>query len=148
MLGLQAPERPGKPEKDGEVPPSPRKEKDRRTVLVIDDEIALLTLISDVLEESGFTVLAVPDGPAGLAILQSGQPVDLLLTDIRLPKGMNGRQVAEAARNNRPALKILLMTGYAGSVLDDWPLAAGMELLTKPFDLIRLADRVRHLIED
>jgi CheY-like chemotaxis protein len=147
MLGLQAPDRPGKPEKGGEAFPSPHSEKERRTVLVIDDEIALLTIISDVLEESGFTVLTEPDGPAGLAILRSDRPIDLLITDIRLPKGMNGREVAEAARLARPALKILFMTGYAGSVLDGGPLAAGMEIMTKPFDLVRLADRVKRLIE-
>lgn len=116
--------------------------------MVIDDEVALLAIIADVLEESGYKVLTVSDGPAGLDILRTEQPVDLLITDIRLPKGMNGREVAQAARTTRPQLKILFMTGYAGSALDGTdPLAAGMEMMTKPFDLVRLADRVRRLIE-
>jgi len=147
MLGLQEPARPGKPIDGGEVFPSPQTGNKRRTVLVIDDEVALLAIIADVLEEDGFTVLTVADGPAGLDILRSDQAIDLLITDIRLPKGMNGREVAEAARMTRPELKILFMTGYAGSALDDGPLAAGMEVMTKPFNLIRLADRVTRLIE-
>lgn len=147
MLGLQAPERPGKPEGFGEGFPSPSSGNERATVLVIDDEVALLAIISDVLEESGFRVLTAADGPSGLDILRSDQPLDLLLTDIRLPKGLNGREVADAARLMRPELRILFMTGYAGSALDKGPLAAGMEIVTKPFDLSRLADRVRRLIE-
>jgi CheY-like chemotaxis protein len=148
MLGLQAPEQVGKPANGGNTLPSLKAALDSRTVLVIDDEVALLAIIADVLEESGYTVLTVPDGPAGLDIVHSGQPIDLLITDIRLPKGMNGREVAEAARMARPQLKILFMTGYAGSAFDGTDrLAAGMELMTKPFDLIRLADRVRRLID-
>jgi len=147
MFGLQSPEKPGNPGKRGEVFPPFQTDEARRTVLVVDDEVALLTIIADVLEESGFTVLTVPDGPAGLEIVRSDQPIDLLLTDIRLPKGLNGREVAEAARTVRPGLKILFMTGYAGSALDGGPLAAGMEIVTKPFDLGRLADRVNRLIE-
>lgn len=136
MLGLQA------PEEYNEVRLPPGREEQGATVLVIDDEAALLAIISEVLEEGGYQVVAVPDGPAGLDVIRSGQPIDLLLTDIRLPKGMNGRQVAEAARDIRPQIKVLFMTGYAGSVLDDTA-----EVMIKPFDLNRLADRVRRLIE-
>lgn len=148
MLGLQAPEQTGKPESGGNALPSLDTARDSRTVLVIDDEAALLTIISDVLEESGYRVLTASDGPAGLEILRSEQSVDLLITDIRLPKGMNGREVAQAARTTRPCLKILFMTGYAGSAFDGVdPLAVGTELMTKPFDLLRLVDRVHRLIE-
>ena len=149
MLGLQPPENSGKPILGGDVLPSLQPENERRTVLVIDDEVALLAIIADVLEESGFRVLTAADGPAGLEIIRSSQPLDLLITDIRLPKGMNGREVALAARTTRPDLKILFMTGYAGSVFEsNEPLASGMEVMTKPFDLIRLAARVSRLIED
>lgn len=148
MLGLQPPEKSGKPENGGNTLTSLQSAQDSGTVLVIDDEVALLAIIADVLEESGYRVLTVSDGPAGLDILRSEQAVDLLITDIRLPKGMNGREVARAARMNRPQLKILFMTGFAGSALDGSdPLSAGMEMMTKPFDLVRLADRVRRLIE-
>jgi len=147
MLGLQALGKTGKPKDGGEVLPSRQTGNERRTILVIDDEVALLAIIADVLEENGFIVLTVADGPAGLELLRSDRAIDLLITDIRLPKGMNGREVAEAARMTRPDLKVLLMTGYAGSALDGGPLAGGMEVMTKPFNLIRLADRVTRLIE-
>lgn len=148
MLGLQAPERTGKPEDGCNAHPSFKTATECRTVLVIDDEVALLAIISDVLEESGYDVVTVPDGPAGLDILLSERRIDLLITDIRLPKGMNGREVAEAARRVRPRLKVLFMTGYAGSALDGAaPLDRATELMTKPFDLVHLADRVRRLIE-
>lgn len=149
MLGLQPPERTGKPENGGDALPSPQPTEDGATVLVIDDEVALLAIIADVLEESGFKVLTVGDGPAGLDILQSSQPIDVLITDIRLPKGMNGREVAEAALLVRPRLKILFMTGYAGSAFDEVDEStAGVEVMNKPFDLVRLADRVHRLIDD
>ena len=136
MLGLQT------PEEYNEVRLPPGQEEHPATVLVIDDEAALLAIISEVLEEGGYHVVAVPDGPAGLDVIRSGQPIDLLLTDIRLPKGMNGRQVAEAARDIRPQLKVLFMTGHAGTILDE-----SIEVMIKPFDLNRLADRVRRQIE-
>ncbi len=83
------------------------------TVLVIDDEEAVRSLIVDVLEEAGYRVLAVQDGIAGLNVLHTDIRIDLLITDVGLPGGMNGRQVADAARIRRPALKVLFVTGYA-----------------------------------
>lgn len=147
MLGLQTSDYSGKPKNVGDGLSSLQAAEESRTVLVIDDEVALLDIISDVLEESGFAVLVAPDGPAGLDIVRSERPIDLLITDIRLPKGMNGRQVAEVARTVRPELKILFMTGYAGSALDGAPMEPGMDMMTKPFDIVRLADRVTRLIE-
>ena len=81
MLGLQAPDQIGKPANGGNALPSLQAAQDSRTVLVIDDEVALLAIIADVLEESGYKVLTVPDGPAGLDIVRSEQPIDLLITD-------------------------------------------------------------------
>jgi CheY-like chemotaxis protein len=148
MLGLQPPERTGKPENGGKALPSPQRTEDGATVLVIDDEVALLAIIADVLEENGFKVLTVADGPAGLEVLRSDEPIDVLITDIRLPKGMNGREVAEAALLVRPQLKILFMTGYAGSAFEGLGIStAGVEVMNKPFDLVRLADRVQRLID-
>ena len=81
-------------------------------MLVVEDEPLVRLLIIDVLEELGYKALEASDGPAGLRILQSPQRIDLLITDIGLP-GLNGRQVADAARVTRPDLKVLFMTGYA-----------------------------------
>ena len=98
------------------------------------------------LRELGYAVLEAEDGPAALRALHSGTRVDVLVTDVGLPGGMNGRQVADAARERRPGLPVLFITGYAGSVLDG-QLAPGMKVLAKPFALDTLAARVREALE-
>lgn len=80
-------------------------------VLVIDDEPTIRMLIGEVLAEAGYAVIEAPDGPAGLKVLESNARIDLLITDVGLPGGMNGRQVADAARVSRPDLKVLFITG-------------------------------------
>ena len=102
-------------------------------------------LIADTLRDLGVTVLEAADGSAGLNIVQSETALDMLVTDVGLP-GLNGRQLAEAARERRPDLPIVLITGYAGSSLDD-QLAPGMEVLRKPFALDVLAGKVRQALE-
>ncbi|MCQ8278762.1 response regulator [Acetobacteraceae bacterium KSS8] len=117
-----------------------------RTVLVVDDEPAIRMLVRDVLFERGYRVLDAEDGIGGLNILRSRETIDLLVTDVGLPNGMNGRQMADAARSLRPGLRVLFITGYAeASVLGDEALEEGMELLTKPFTIGRLMDRVSSL---
>jgi CheY-like chemotaxis protein len=118
------------------------------SVLVIDDEAVVRMLIVDVLRESGYTALEAADGPSGLTILQSGARIDLLITDVGLPGGLNGRQVADAARVARPELKVLFVTGYAeNAVVGNGHLDHGMEVITKPFSTSALAARVRDLID-
>ena len=82
-------------------------------VLVVDDEPTVRMLVADVLEELGYRAIEAQDGASGLQVLQSGTRVDLLVTDVGLPGGMNGRQLADAARRERPDLKVLFITGYA-----------------------------------
>lgn len=121
---------------------------DGETVLVIDDEAIVRMLIVDVLEEGGYAALEAADGPGGLGILQSDARIDLLVTDVGLPGGMNGRQVADAARQLRPGLKVLFVTGYAeNAVVGDGRLEAGMEVITKPFSTTALAQKIRELID-
>jgi PAS domain S-box-containing protein len=116
------------------------------TVLVIEDEPVVRGVILEMLTEQGYQALEAVDGPSGLKILHSDQPVDLLVTDVGLP-GMNGRQVADQARETRPELKILFITGYAESVaISDGFLQPGMEMITKPFELDHLAGRIRTMI--
>jgi CheY-like chemotaxis protein len=118
------------------------------TVLVIDDEEPIRMLITDVLEEAGYRILTAPDGPTGLKTLQSDLRVDLLITDVGLPGGFNGRQVADAARATRPDLKVLFITGYAeNAVVGNGHLEPGMQVITKPFAITALAARVREIIE-
>ena len=118
-----------------------------QTVLVIDDEPLLRMLIAEVLVDEGYNVVEAHDGPSGLKILQSSEPINLLITDVGLPGGMNGRQVAEAARALRPGLKMLFITGYAeNSVLGNKLVEPGMKVLTKPFAADDLTRVVRELI--
>jgi len=117
------------------------------TVLVVEDEAVVRNLVLEILADLGLTLLQAPDGPAGLAILQSKQAVDLLITDIGLP-GLNGRQMADAARLLRPTLKILFMTGYAETTANATGfLEPGMEMITKPFPITTLATRVTAMLE-
>ena len=118
------------------------------TVLVIDDEPTVRMLIVEVLEDAGYRTLQAGDGPSGLALLQDNSRIDLLVTDVGLPGGMNGRQVADAARETRPDLKILFVTGYAEhAAVGDGQLEAGMQVLTKPFVMTELAEKIRDMIE-
>jgi signal transduction histidine kinase/CheY-like chemotaxis protein len=118
------------------------------TVLVIDDEPVIRMLIAEALQEHGYTVIEAGSGPDGLRILQSGARVDLLITDVGLPGGLNGRQVADAAREARPDLKVLFITGFAeNSVVANGHLAPGMAVITKPFVLTAFSQKVRDLIK-
>ena len=116
-----------------------------RTVLVVEDEASVRALVVEAIEELGCRILEAQDGPAGLRLLQAGERIDLLVTDVGLP-GLNGRQLADAARERLPQLPVLLITGYAGSALEDWHLAEGMEVVSKPFKLDLLAARVGALL--
>ena len=116
-------------------------------VLVIDDEPTVRMLITEVLEQVGCAALECGDGPTGLKILESSARIDLLITDVGLPGGLNGRQVADAARRLRPDLQVLFITGYAeNAAIGDRRLDAGMQVLTKPFTMDALAQRVRTMI--
>lgn len=113
------------------------------TVLVIDDEPLVRMLVVDVLEELGYATIEAGDGPSGMKVLQSNARIDLLITDVGLPNGMNGRQVADAARVLRPGLKVLFVTGYAeNAVLNHGHLEHGMAVVTKPFNMEDLGRRI------
>jgi PAS domain S-box-containing protein len=125
----------------------PRSEQGE-TVLVVDDEPTVRMLITDILEELGFTAIEAGDSAAGLKILQSDVRIDLLVTDVGLPGGMNGRQMADAGRVSRPDLKVLFITGYAeNAAVGNGQLAPGMAVLTKPFPMETMAARIRSMIE-
>ncbi|KLK90502.1 histidine kinase [Microvirga vignae] len=117
------------------------------TVLVVEDERVVRSLILEVLADLGYQALEAVDGPSGLKILESKQRVDLLVTDVGLP-GLNGRQLADYARLIRPNLKVLFITGYAEqAAMATGFLAPGMEMITKPFGMEDLAVRIREIIE-
>ena len=116
------------------------------TVLIVEDEPVVRAVIVEMLGEQGYQTLEAVDGPSGLRILRTNARIDLLVTDVGLP-GINGRQLADQARETRPGLKILFITGYAESVaMSDGFLEEGMEMITKPFDLDNLSQRIRAMV--
>ncbi|WNW14256.1 response regulator [Pseudomonas sp. DTU_2021_1001937_2_SI_NGA_ILE_001] len=118
-----------------------------QTLLVVDDEPAVRQLMSEVLEEQGYRVLAAAQGHEALSVLRSPRPIDLLVTDVGLPGGMNGRQLADAARTLRPGLNVLFVTGYAeNAALAHGTLDPGMHVLTKPFSINTLGLRISELL--
>jgi PAS domain S-box-containing protein len=117
------------------------------TVLVVEDEFVVRELIVEVLKELGYSTLEADDGPAALKILDSKQRIDLVISDIGLP-GLNGRQIIDAARETRPKLKVLFMTGYAeNAAIAAGFLEPGMSMITKPFAMEALATRIREMLE-
>jgi CheY-like chemotaxis protein len=116
-------------------------------VLVVEDEDVVRHVVVEVLHQLGYTALEAVDGKAGLAILESNEAIRLLISDIGLP-GMDGRALADAARERRPELMVLLTTGYASDASASEGFAAGMELITKPFTVEALASRLRKILGD
>lgn len=115
-----------------------------QTILIVDDEPTIRMLLTDVLRDQGYAVIEAADSVAGLKVLRSDVHIDLLISDVGLPGGMNGRQMADAGRELRPGLGILFITGYAETAaVGDGQLEAGMQVLTKPFAVEELAARVR-----
>jgi PAS domain S-box-containing protein len=127
--------------------PPPPQSLDGETVLVVDDEPAIRALVVDTLADLGYNAIEAGDGHAGLAQLRSQPGIQLLVTDVGLPKGMNGRQLADVARVHNPDLKVLFITGYAeNAVIGNGQLEPGMHVLTKPFAMDVLASRIREVI--
>jgi PAS domain S-box-containing protein len=119
-----------------------------QAVLVVDDEASIRMLVTEVLDELGYATVEAGDGPSGLRILQSDLRIDLLVTDVGLPGGMNGRQMADAARQVRPDLKVLFITGYVDNaeIRSGGSMDRGMHILTKPFTMDMLASRIKAII--
>jgi signal transduction histidine kinase/CheY-like chemotaxis protein len=110
-------------------------------VLLVEDEAVGRNLATEYLREQGYNVQAAEDGPAALALFRGSPAFDLLITDVGLPNGMNGRQLADIIREARPDLPVLFITGYAGAARLD-QLDPGMRILTKPFALPALNAQV------
>jgi PAS domain S-box-containing protein len=127
------------------VPEGTREE----TILVCEDDDDVRTYSVEVLRELGYRVLEAHDGPSALRLLErQGGEVDLLFTDVVLPSGMMGDQLAEQARAIRPGLKVLFTTGYArNAIVHQGRLDPGVELITKPFAYADLAGRIRDLLD-
>jgi PAS domain S-box-containing protein len=132
---------------DAETAELPRAEKGE-TVLVVDDEPTIRMLIGDTLSELGYRAIEVADAASGLKVLESDVNIDLLVTDVALPGGMDGKEMADAARAKRPNLKVLFITGYAeNAAIANGHLEPPMEVMSKPFAMDKLATRIRSMIE-
>jgi CheY-like chemotaxis protein len=119
------------------------------TVLVLEDDDDVRAYSVESLRELGYRVLEAHDGPAALRVLDKHAGVDLLFTDVVLPGGMTGAQVAAHARAHRPKLKVLFTTGYArNAIIHHGRLDKGVQLLTKPFSFSDLAAKVRDVLEN
>jgi PAS domain S-box-containing protein len=116
------------------------------TVVLVEDDPAVRMLVLDLLNELGYHAHEAEDAKTALPLLESDLRVDLLVTDVGLP-GMNGRQLAEIARQHRPELKVLFMTGYAEKATERQGfLEEGMDMVAKPFSIDLLANKIRTMI--
>jgi signal transduction histidine kinase len=121
---------------------------DGETILVVEDHGELRAYSADAVKEMGYHVLEAADAKAALAILEGDISVDLLFTDVVLPGGMNGRQLADAAKKTRPTLKVLFTTGHTrDAIVHNGQLDAGIQLLGKPFTYSDLAARIRTVLD-
>ncbi|HLI13235.1 MAG TPA: ATP-binding protein [Alphaproteobacteria bacterium] len=120
----------------------------RETILVVEDDEDLRASTVEALVEVGYRVLEAADGPAALRVLDAAPEIDLLFTDVGLPGGLNGRQLADEALRRRPQLKVLFTTGYArNAIVHQGRLDPGVELIVKPFTYAGLAARIRSVLE-
>jgi CheY-like chemotaxis protein len=120
---------------------------DKSSVLVVDDEPTIRMLVCELLEDMDHATLEAGDGPSALNILNSDAHIDLLITDVGLPGGLNGRQVADAARARRPDLKVIFITGFAeNAVVGNAQLEPGVRLVTKPFAMELIKTEIAELL--
>jgi len=126
---------------------SPEAARDE-TILVLEDDDDVRAHSVETLRELGYRVIEAHDGPAALRLLERQSKVDLLFTDVVLPGGMTGEQVAAQALEMRPALRVLFTTGYArDAIVHHGRLDSGVHLITKPFTHSDLAQKVRDVME-
>jgi CheY-like chemotaxis protein len=118
------------------------------TVLVVEDDSDVRSFSCDTLSDLGYSVLEADNARVGLRLLEANPNVRLLFTDVGLPGGMNGRQLADHARKLRPGLKVLFTTGYArNAIVHDGRLDAGVDLITKPFTQAALGAKLRDILD-
>ena len=118
------------------------------TVLVVEDDASVRSFIVEMLHELGYTVMEAHDGAAALGMLDANRQIKLLFTDVGLPGRMNGRQLADEARQRDPGLKVLFTSGYPKNAIGrrGW-LDPGVELIMKPFTYAALAERIRRVLD-
>jgi PAS domain S-box-containing protein len=128
--------------------PAPVRGRPNETILVVEDDEDVRASTTEMLRDLGYTILEAANARSGLHLLDGHPEIRLLFTDVGLPGGMNGRQLADAARGRRSNLKVLFASGYArNAIVHDGRLDPGVELITKPFTQDVLAARVRDILD-
>ncbi|HEV7321819.1 MAG TPA: response regulator [Ensifer sp.] len=116
------------------------------SVLVVEDDPSVRLLVVEVLRDLGYSAIEAVNADMAVAKLRQSIHFDLMISDVGLP-GMNGRQLAELARDILPGLKVLFITGYAANAVNKRAfLADGMDMITKPFDLEKLARKIQEML--
>jgi CheY-like chemotaxis protein len=116
-------------------------------LLVVEDDSALRAHAAEILRELGYRVIEVANGAAALQVLENNAGVDLLFTDVVMPGGLNGRQLADRAHRQNPGLKILFTTGYTrNAIVHHGRLDPGIQLISKPYSFHELATKVRAVL--
>ena len=121
------------------------REREPLTVLVVEDEAMLRQIVAATLRLEGFDVIEAADGAEGLEILQSGQAIDAMLTDVRMPR-MNGYELAEASLSLRHSLPVIFMTGFAEEEMPEAIRKASIPIIRKPFNFANLGNSIRDVI--
>ena len=115
---------------------------------MVEDDALVRNFVTTQLQSLGYRTVAAADGPAALAIVDSGEPFDLLFTDVILPGGMTGRQLAEEVAKRRPGIKVLYTSGYTdNAIVHQGRLDPGVLLLSKPYRKSQLADMIRRALK-
>jgi CheY-like chemotaxis protein len=135
-VGREMPDRPGEEPAQG-----------WETILLVEDDQGVLEVVTAMMEELGYRVLTAHNGPEALSILERGEPIDLLFTDLVMPHGISGAELAQRARQMRPDLKILLGSGYSARMSPAAATAAaGLPILGKPYRQAELAAKLRAVL--
>jgi CheY-like chemotaxis protein len=118
------------------------------TVLLVDDDEIVRVTVASMMEDLGYTIIEASSGAEALAILERGEKIDLLFTDVVMPGSLNGRQLADRARSRDPNLKVLFTSGYTeNAIVHHGRLDAGTELLSKPYNRDQLAAKLRRVLD-
>ena len=129
-------------------PNAPPRALEGETVLLVEDDPDVRSFSTEIVRDLGYHVLTAPDGQAALRLLDGHPEVGLLFTDVGLPAGMNGRQLADEAQRRRPGLKVLFTTGYArNAIVHHGRLDAGVEVVFKPFTYSNLGTKIRRVLD-
>jgi PAS domain S-box-containing protein len=121
----------------------------KETILVVEDNAALSAAVCKTLWHLGYQVLAAASGPEALLIWKDKRDgIDLLLTDLVMPGGMNGKELAVQLLKEKPELKVIYASGYSAEVAgNDFPLEEGVNFLSKPFPALKLATTIRNILD-